>query len=45
MTLSVKGESKLLAWHSLVYGLGNVLSHLTGLILLPRYTTYLTPFD
>ena len=45
MTLSVKGESKLLAWHSLVYGLGNVLSHLTGLILLPLYTTYLTPFD
>ena len=45
MNISIKGESKLLAKHSLVYGLGNVLSRLTGLILLPLYTTYLTTFD
>ena len=45
MGLSIKGESKLLVKHSLIYGLGNILNKVTAVILLPLYTTYLTPTD
>lgn len=45
MTLSLKNESKLLARHSLIYGLGELLSRVVALLLLPIYTRFLTPYD
>lgn len=45
MAISVKGESKLLARHSLVYGLGNLLSKVTGFLMIPVYTRFLSPSD
>ena len=45
MRLSVKSESKLLARHSLVYGLGNLLSKVTGFLMIPIYTRFLSPSD
>ena len=45
MGLSVRGESKLLARHSIVYGLGNMLSKVVGFLMLPIYTRFLSPKD
>jgi len=45
MTISLKKESKLLARHSLIYGVGNVLNRVVALLLLPVYTRFLTPHD
>jgi len=45
VTLSLKNESKLLARHSLIYGLGELLSRVVALLLLPIYTRFLTPYD
>lgn len=42
---SLGKESKLLAKHSLIYGLGNALNSLLSFLLLPIYTRYLTPTD
>jgi O-antigen/teichoic acid export membrane protein len=36
---------KHLSKHSIIYGLGGMLSRLLGLVLLPIYTRYLTPAD
>lgn len=38
-------ESKLLARHSSVYAVGNFLQRATSLVLLPLYTSHLTPAD
>ncbi len=38
-------ESKLVAKHSTVYALGTVLRQSVALVLLPLYTSYLTPAD
>lgn len=45
MTTSVKKESKLLAKHSLIYGLGTMVNRIVAFMLLPIYTRYLTPHD
>lgn len=45
MKLSLLQESKLLARHSLVYGIGNVFNRMAALLLLPVYTRFLTPND
>ncbi|SPD75004.1 putative Polysaccharide biosynthesis protein [uncultured Desulfobacterium sp.] len=45
MSISVISESKLLAMHSLIYGLGNALNRVVALLLLPIYTRFLTPHD
>jgi O-antigen/teichoic acid export membrane protein len=38
-------EAKLLARHSTVYGLGGMLQQVSAVVLLPLYTTHLTPTD
>jgi O-antigen/teichoic acid export membrane protein len=39
------GEAKLLARHSAVYSVGGVLQQLSSIVMLPIYTTHLTPTD
>ncbi|MDT8283263.1 MAG: oligosaccharide flippase family protein, partial [Gammaproteobacteria bacterium] len=39
------GQLKKTAKHSVIYALGTMLRRLTGLIMLPVYTRYLTPSD
>lgn len=39
------GEAKLLARHSAVYGFGGMLQQIASVVLLPLYTTRLTPAD
>lgn len=41
MNLSVKKESKLLLKHSMIYGLGTMMTNLAAFLLLPVYTRYL----
>ncbi len=41
----VTSESKLVAKHSSVYAVGNLLRRVGSLLLLPLYTSYLTPED
>lgn len=45
MGISVKKESKLLAKHSFIYGLGYGMNRFVALLLLPVYTRFLTPHD
>lgn len=45
MKLSLLKESKLLARHSIIYGIGNVFNRVAALLLLPVYTRFLTPHD
>lgn len=42
---SINKESKLLAKHSLVYGLGNFFNRIVAFLLLPIYTRFLAPHD
>lgn len=42
---SVASESKLLAKHSLIYGIGTATNKLVAFLLLPIYTQYLTTHD
>ena len=42
---TVGTETKLLARHSSVYALGTMLQRLSAILLLPIYTTYLSPTD
>ncbi|MBB6091647.1 O-antigen/teichoic acid export membrane protein [Povalibacter uvarum] len=39
------GELRFLAKHSVVYGIGNMLSRIVAFLMLPLYTSQLTPFD
>lgn len=43
MANSVKKEAKLLANHTLVYGLGNMLNRIVGFLMIPIYTRFLSP--
>lgn len=45
MKIGVLKESKLLARHSMIYGLGILLNQAVALLLLPLYTRYLTVTD
>jgi O-antigen/teichoic acid export membrane protein len=45
MKINIGKEGKLLARHSLIYGIGNFLNKIVAIILLPVYTRYLTPTD
>lgn len=45
MTLSVGSESRIMARHGLIYGLGNLCSRLVGFLMIPVYTRLLTPAD
>lgn len=45
MYSSLKKESRLLAKHSFIYGLGTVLNQVAAFLLLPIYTRFLTPHD
>ncbi len=38
-------ESRLMARHSLVYGLGNVMNRVIGFLMIPIYTRYLLPSE
>jgi O-antigen/teichoic acid export membrane protein len=38
-------EIRFLAKHSVVYGVGNMLSRIVAFLMLPLYTSQLTPFD
>lgn len=38
-------EIRFLAKHSVVYGIGNMLSRIVAFLMLPLYTSQLTPFD
>ncbi len=42
---SVGAESKLMAKHSSVYGIGNVLNRVIGFLMIPVYTRYLIPSE
>lgn len=39
------GELAFLAKHSVIYGIGNMLSRIVAFVMLPIYTRHLTPFD
>src|SRR5438067_9160174 len=43
--MALGGQIKRLAKHSAIYGLGGIVSRLLAVLLLPRYTRYLTPSD
>ena len=43
--VAIRGQIFRLARHSLVYGLGGVISRIVAIFLLPIYTNYLTPGD
>jgi O-antigen/teichoic acid export membrane protein len=43
--MPVRGQLKRLGKHSLIYGLGGLVSRILGLLLLPLYTRYLTTSD
>lgn len=43
MGLSVIKEAKLLANHSLIYGIGNLLNRIVGFLMIPIYTKFLSP--
>ncbi len=45
MSISVSNESKLLARHSIIYGIGASVNKVAGFLLLPIYTRYLTTHD
>lgn len=45
MAISVSNESKLLARHSIIYGIGTSVNKIAGFLLLPIYTRYLTTHD
>lgn len=45
MQIGVLKESKLLARHSMIYGLGILLNQAVALLLLPLYTSYLSVTD
>ena len=45
MKLSTVKETKLLAKHSLIYGVGNLLNRIVAFLLLPVYTRFLTPHE
>jgi O-antigen/teichoic acid export membrane protein len=45
MAQSVTKEAKVIARHSMVYGLSNVLDRVVGFVMLPVYTRFLTPAD
>ena len=45
MVKSVASEAKLIARHSVIYGLSNVLDRMVGFLMLPVYTRFLTPSD
>ncbi len=45
MAISVSNESKLLARHSIIYGIGTSVNKIVGFLLLPIYTQYLTTHD
>ena len=42
---TLKKETKLLARHSVIYGIGNLLNKFASILLLPVYTRFLTPTD
>jgi len=42
---SVKKESKILAHHALIYGLGNLLNRIVGFLMIPIYTRFFSPSD
>ena len=42
---SLGGQLKRLGKHSVIYGLGGLVSRILAVILLPLYTRYLTPSD
>ncbi len=43
--MPVRGQLRRLGKHSLIYGLGGLVSRILGLLLLPLYTRYLSPSD
>jgi O-antigen/teichoic acid export membrane protein len=45
MVESVSKEAKVIARHSFIYGLSNVMDRLVGFVMLPVYTRFLTPAD
>ena len=45
MPSDIANESKLLAKHSFIYGIGNAMNRLVAFLLLPVYTRFLTPED
>jgi O-antigen/teichoic acid export membrane protein len=45
MAASVAKEAKIIARHSVIYGLSNVLDRVVSFIMLPIYTRLLTPAD
>ncbi len=45
MALSVLKESKFLAKHSLIYGIGIFMNRIVAFLLIPIYTRFLTPYD
>src|SRR6056297_2899639 len=45
MMSKIGGESRLLAKHSVIYGLGNFLNRAAAFLLLPIYTRFLTPTE
>ena len=45
MVQSVGSEAKVIARHSAVYGLANILDRVVGFLMIPVYTRFLTPAD
>lgn len=45
MALSISKESKFLAKHSIIYGIGNFMGRIVSFLLIPVYTRFLSPHD
>ncbi len=44
-TASVRKETKLLAYHTMIYGFANLLNRIIGFLMIPVYTRYFSPSD
>jgi len=44
-SVSVRDETKLLAYHTMIYGIANLLNRIIGFLMIPVYTRYFSPSD
>lgn len=42
---SVRNETRLLAYHTMIYGLANLLNRIIGFLMIPVYTRFFSPAD
>jgi O-antigen/teichoic acid export membrane protein len=45
MPISIKSETKLLAYHTMIYGIATLFNRIIGFVMIPVYTRYFSPAD